>query len=76
MSVGVRGLTQRQFGELVGFTRHRAHSYETGVDGVAAGRRYEIARALSTPLEYFFEGFEQDERKPLPHQGLLLDDIA
>jgi hypothetical protein len=45
-------------------------------DGIEGFGIYEIARSLSTPLEYFFEGFEQDERQPLPHQGLLLDDIA
>jgi hypothetical protein len=32
-----------------------------------------IARALSTLLEYFFEGLEQDKRQPHPRQRLLFD---
>jgi transcriptional regulator with XRE-family HTH domain len=69
----VRGLSQRQLGELIGVTSQQAHHYETGARGVSAALLYEIARALSTPLEYFFEGFEQDERQPHPRQRLLFE---
>jgi len=48
----------------VGITNQQAHKYERGINRVSAGLLYEIARALSTPLEYFFDGLEQDERHP------------
>jgi transcriptional regulator with XRE-family HTH domain len=65
--------TLREFGELVGITFRQAYKYEHGINRVSAALLYEIGRELSTPLEYFFEGLEQDERQPLPGQGLLLD---
>ena len=67
------GLSQRQLGELVGITRQQTHKYETGLNGVSAGLLYLIAHELSTPIEYFFEGFEQDGRKLPPRQRMLLD---
>ena len=67
----VRGLTQREFGDLIGVTYQQAHHCEAGVNRVSAGRLYEIARALDTPLEYFFEGLEQDGRQPPPRRKRL-----
>ena len=69
----VRGLTQQQLAEMIGVTYQQAHRYERGINRVSAALLYEIARGLSTPLEYFFEGLEQDERHPLPRQRMLLD---
>jgi len=65
-----RGLTQRELGDLVGVTYQQAQKYEHGTNAVSASRLYVIARALSTPLEYFFEGLQQDE-KPNPRHKLL-----
>jgi transcriptional regulator with XRE-family HTH domain len=42
----MRGLTQRQFGELIGVTQRQAHKYERGVNSISAGRLYVIAREL------------------------------
>jgi DNA-binding XRE family transcriptional regulator len=67
------GLSQRQLGELIGVTPKQLNKYEHGINGVSAGRLYEIARELSTPLEYFFEDPEQAESQLLPRQRKLLD---
>jgi transcriptional regulator with XRE-family HTH domain len=67
------GLTQRELGELVGVTGAVIRRYETGENSVSAARLYVIAQELSTPIEYFFEDLEQDERKPPPHQRMLFD---
>jgi len=80
-SIGIRirecrmtvGLTQHQFGELVGISDQQVHNYEHGLSTVSAGRLYEIARALGSPLEYFFEGLERNEFEPPPRQRRLLD---
>jgi transcriptional regulator with XRE-family HTH domain len=55
----VRGLTRRELGGLVGITS--TSKYEQGIISISFSLLYEIARALGTPLEYFFEGLEQDE---------------
>jgi transcriptional regulator with XRE-family HTH domain len=67
------GLSQRQFGELVGVTYQQVNKYEHGINGVSAGRLYQIAHELSTPLEYFFEDLEHDEGQLPPRQRMLLD---
>jgi transcriptional regulator with XRE-family HTH domain len=67
------GLSQRQLGQLIGVTYQQAHKYEHGINAVSAGRLYVIARALSIPLEYFFEGIEQDESQLPPRQRLIYE---
>jgi transcriptional regulator with XRE-family HTH domain len=67
------GLSQRQLGELVGVTYQQVNKYEHGINSVSAALLYKIAHELSTPLEWFFEGLEQDERQLPPRQRMLLD---
>ena len=66
------GLSQLQFGELIGVTYQQVHKYEHGINSVSAGRLYDIARGTGTPVAYFFEGLEKTEGTPL-HQAKLLD---
>src|SRR5205807_5810794 len=49
------GLTQQQLAEMIGVTYQQTHKYERGIDRVSAGRLFEIARALSAPITYFYE---------------------
>jgi transcriptional regulator with XRE-family HTH domain len=44
--------------ELVGVTYQQAHKYEQGINRVAAGRLFTIARALGVDVGYFFEGLD------------------
>jgi transcriptional regulator with XRE-family HTH domain len=67
------GLSQRQLSALIGVTYQQVHKYEHGINIVSAGRLYVIAHELDIPLESFFQGFEQDERRPLLRQRMLLD---
>jgi transcriptional regulator with XRE-family HTH domain len=52
------GLTQEQFGQLIGVSSQQAVKYEYGINSVSAGRLFEIAYALNTSIEYFFEGVD------------------
>jgi transcriptional regulator with XRE-family HTH domain len=52
------GLTQQQLADLIGVTYQQAHKYERGINRVSAGRLFEIARVLSVPVTYFFEGLD------------------
>jgi transcriptional regulator with XRE-family HTH domain len=68
------GVTQRQLAEMIGVTYQQAHKYERGINRVSAGRLFEIARALSAPITYFFEGIGEEGPRPiLPHQRTLLE---
>src|SRR6267142_2763468 len=64
------GLTQQQ----LSVTYQQAHKYERGINRVSAGRLFEIARALSAPITYFYEGIGQEgPRQVTPHQRMLLE---
>jgi transcriptional regulator with XRE-family HTH domain len=52
------GLTQQQLAELIGVTYQQAHKYEKGINRVAAGRLYEVARVLGVDPGYFYEGVQ------------------
>jgi transcriptional regulator with XRE-family HTH domain len=64
------GLTQQQ----LSVTYQQAHKYERGINRVSAGRLFEIARALSAPITYFYEGIgEEGPRQLIPHQRMQLE---
>ena len=68
------GLTQQQLAEMIGVTYQQAHKYERGIDRVSAGRLFEIARALSAPITYFYDGLgEEGPRQIMPHQRMQLE---
>src|SRR5438105_5543032 len=66
------GLTQQQLAEMIGVTYQQAHKYERGINRVSAGRLFEIARALSAPITYFYEVIGEGPREIMPHQRMLL----
>jgi len=67
------GQTQQQLAEMIGVTVQQAHKYERGINRVSAGRLFEIARALSTPITYFYEGIgEEGPRQITLHQRMQL----
>jgi transcriptional regulator with XRE-family HTH domain len=68
------GLTQPQLAELIGVTYQQAHKYEKGINRVAAGRLYNIARVLGVDLNYFFEGLQRgEELRATPQQRMFLE---
>jgi transcriptional regulator with XRE-family HTH domain len=68
------GLTQQHFAEMIGVSYQQAHKYERGLNRISAGRLFEVARALSVPLTYFYENLgEESPRQITPHQRMLLE---
>ena len=68
------GLTQQQLAELIGVTYQQAHKYERGINRVSAGRLFEIARVLSVPISYFYEGIgEPGTRQVTPRERMMLE---
>jgi transcriptional regulator with XRE-family HTH domain len=68
------GQTQQQLAELIGVTYQQAHKYERGINRVSAGRLFEIARVLSVPVGYFYEGLGEEGRRPeTPRERMMLE---
>jgi transcriptional regulator with XRE-family HTH domain len=68
------GLTQQQLADLIGVTYQQAHKYERGINRVSAGRLFEIARVLSVPVTYFFEGLDEDAGRQVgPRERMCLE---
>jgi transcriptional regulator with XRE-family HTH domain len=64
------GLTQDDLGRVLEISYQQIQKYETGANRISAGRLFEVGRALSVNISYFFEGY--DGAKPssaLPHGG-------
>ena len=57
----VLGMTQWQLADQRGVSFQQLHKYETGVNRVPAMRLLDIAKALSTPIEWFFETSRQPQ---------------
>ena len=70
----MNGLTQQTLADLIGVTYQQAHKYENGVNRIAAGRLYIIARVLGVDVGYFFEGLQGDPpTEPTLQQRVFLD---
>jgi transcriptional regulator with XRE-family HTH domain len=61
------GLSQQQFGDLIGVTYQQAHKYETGRNRIAAGRLHGIAQALEWSVA---ELLAEVETEPAPSARL------
>jgi transcriptional regulator with XRE-family HTH domain len=69
------GLTQQQLADLIGVTYQQAHKYERGINRVSAGRLFEIARVLSVPIGYFYEGLSEgsEPKAPTARERMMLE---
>jgi len=70
------GLTQQQFGELLGVTFQQVYKYERGINRVSAGRLFEIARVLAVPVGYFYEGVGEEPARTVPHRERMVLEIT
>ena len=52
------GMTQQQLAEKVGIKFQQIQKYETGMNRVSASRLWDISKALSVPIDFFFDGLE------------------
>ncbi|MBS0469962.1 MAG: helix-turn-helix transcriptional regulator [Proteobacteria bacterium] len=50
------GMSQERLGELLGLTFQQVQKYEKGVNRIGAGRLFEVSRILGVPIDYFYEG--------------------
>ena len=51
-----RGLSQTEVANALGVTFQQVQKYERGTNRVGASRLFDLSRILSVPVQYFFEG--------------------
>lgn len=52
------GMTQANLGEHLGITFQQVQKYERGQNRLGASRLFDMSRALSVPVEFFFTGLD------------------
>jgi transcriptional regulator with XRE-family HTH domain len=68
------GLSQRQLAERLGVAFQLIHKYECYTSRISAGRLYEIARIMETPIDYFYEDLHRKTAlQAIPTHRMLLD---
>jgi transcriptional regulator with XRE-family HTH domain len=65
------GLSLQELAAKLGIAYQQLFKYEVGRSRIMAGRLAEIAAALQTPPEWFFDGLADHPREPFPRR--LLD---
>ena len=61
---------RRKLGNALGIGFQQIQKYEVGTNRIAAGRLWDIARALEVDVDYFFEGIKKrTKRKAKPRRS-------
>lgn len=59
------GLTQKQLASTLKIASQQVQKYESGENRIAIARLWEVSEILNQPIEYFFEGLEQNDETSL-----------
>jgi transcriptional regulator with XRE-family HTH domain len=70
------GISQEKLADALGLTFQQVQKYERGANRVSASKLYEIARTLSVPISWFFEGLEDPTISRLPSEVSTHGDAA
>ena len=60
----ILGVSQEKLADSLGLTFQQVQKYERGANRVSASKLYEIARSLSAPISFFFEGLSDPQAGP------------
>ena len=55
------GLTQQQLALAVGIRFQQIQKYECGANRISAARLFQLAKALETPINYFYDGLTDEK---------------
>ena len=74
-------ISQEKLAEELGLTFQQVQKYEKGANRVSASKLYEIARALKTPVTYFFDGLADPTTEAAygvsePEQAAFVHDLT
>ncbi len=68
------GLSQKQMAAALGVTFQQVQKYENGVNRISASRLWDISKILKAPIDFFFDGMDEEIRNKSPmmlHNGSL-----
>src|SRR5689334_10532662 len=68
-----KGITLQALARQIGVAFQQAHKYERGLSRISAGRLYHVARALETPVGFFFAPAEAGVRTLETADGELVE---
>ena len=57
----LQGVSQEALAARIGVTFQQIQKYEKGQNRIGASRLFQLAQALSAPVDYFFEGLPTEE---------------
>ena len=63
------GMSQEQLGNSTGITFQQVQKYERGINRMGASRLYDFSKILSTPISYFFEGYNDSNKSAVAESG-------
>ena len=58
------GLTQQQLADSVGIRFQQIQKYECGANRISASRLWQLAEALQSPVNYFYDGLSGGQDAP------------
>jgi len=67
------GMTQQQLAEKVGIKFQQIQKYETGANRISASRLWDISEAMDVPVNFFFEGL--DDQNNVVAEGQVPSDL-
>jgi transcriptional regulator with XRE-family HTH domain len=67
------GMTQQQLAEKVGIKFQQIQKYETGANRISASRLWDISEAMDVPVNFFFEGL--DDQNDVVAEGQVPSDL-
>lgn len=67
------GMTQQQLAEKVGIKFQQIQKYETGANRISASRLWDISEAMDVPVNFFFEGL--DDQNDAVTEGQVPSDL-
>ena len=67
------GMTQQQLAEKVGIKFQQIQKYEAGANRVSASRLWDISEAMDAPVNFFFEGIENEVTAAGTTKSVALD---
>lgn len=68
----ILGISQEKLAEILGITFQQVQKYEKGINRIGSSRLFDISKALSVPIEFFFE--EYSEAAPAVSNFSLAED--
>ncbi|MBE8191671.1 MAG: helix-turn-helix transcriptional regulator [Alphaproteobacteria bacterium] len=63
------GMSQEALGSRLALTFQQVQKYEKGTNRISASRLFELARVLDVPVQYFYDGIDEDPNTALDEES-------